>query len=240
MSGERGKEMKPRLLDLFCGAGGAAKGYADAGFDVVGVDINPQPHYPYAFIQGDAIDVLSRLLQGESILASDRKLYRIEDFDAIHASPPCQRYSRITKWTGKNDHPDLLQPTIDALKKTGKLFVVENVADAPMTNYLMLCGTMFGLKVMRHRHFICNPPILMAYATCNHYSYSVNSVRGADRSKYKNGEFMTVTGHISNPDRAKKAMGIDWMSTKELVQAIPPAYTEYIGKQLLNVLQAQS
>jgi DNA (cytosine-5)-methyltransferase 1 len=214
---------KPRLLDLFCGAGGAGMGYYRAGFEVVGVDINPQPRYPFEFHQGDALEYLRE---------------HGHEFDAIHASPPCQRYTRITKWKSKGDHPDLLQPTIDALDRTGKPFVVENVADAPMENYLMLCGTMFGLKVIRHRHFVCSPAILMAPASCNHYSYSMNSVRGMSREKCKGGEFMTVTGHVSNLDRASRSMGIEWMNRKELVQAIPPAYTEFIGKQLLQAVNA--
>jgi DNA (cytosine-5)-methyltransferase 1 len=228
----------PRLLDLFCGAGGAATGYHRAGFDVVGVDIKPQPHYPFPFIPGDAIDVLARMMDGEKFQASDGNWYGINEFGAVHASPPCQRYTRITQWKSRTEHPDLLQPVMDALIRTGKPFVVENVADAPMKDYLVLCGTMFGLRVIRHRHFVCNPAILMAPAACNHYSYSMNSVRGMDRERYKNGAFMTVTGHFSDLDRSSKAMGIDWMTRKELSQAIPPAYTEFIGRQLLQAVLA--
>jgi len=210
-----------KLLDLFCKAGGAGYGYYLAGFDVVGVDIEPQPNYPFPFHQADALEFLDQHWQ---------------EFDVIHASPPCQRYSRITKWTSKKEHPDLLQPTLEALKKTGKPYIVENVPGAPMQNYLLLCGTMFGLRVFRHRLFLCNPAITFSPMACNHHSYSSNSVRGTDRAKYKNGEFVTVTGHITNLPRVRRAMGISWMSRAEIVEAIPPAYTEWIGKQLITAL----
>jgi len=145
--------MKPKLLDLYCGGGGAGMGYSRAGFEVVGVDKNPQPHYPFEFHQADAIEYLTK---------------HYHEFDVIHASPPCQRYSRITKVSSTKNHPDLLQTTINALMETKKPYIVENVVGAPMTNYLMLCGTMFGLRVFRHRLFVTNPMLFMSPRSCNH------------------------------------------------------------------------
>ena len=123
---------RPKLLDTFCGAGGCSMGYHRAGFDVVGVDNRPQPHYPFPFILGDALDILARLIAGEAIQASDGKWYTLDDFLAIHASPPCQAYSIGTaRWRGKNKYPDLVAETRDILKLTGKPYIIENVRDAP-------------------------------------------------------------------------------------------------------------
>jgi len=212
--------MKPKLLDLYCCAGGSGMGYSRAGFEVVGVDKDPQPHYPFEFHQADALEYLAEHYQ---------------EFDVIHASPPCQRYSRITRISSKREHPDLLQPTIDALIATDKPYIVENVEDAPMTNYLMLCGTMFGLKVFRHRLFVTNPQILMSPMMCNHYDRSSNGGRNGDQ-KHPEAEFITVTGSVHPIAKAKKAMGIDWMNRAELVEAIPPAYTEWLGRQMITCL----
>lgn len=212
-----------RLLDLFCGAGGASTGYHRAGFEVVGVDIKPQPRYPFKFHQADALEFLQR---------------HQHEFDIFHASPPCQKYSRITKISGKKNYPDLLQPTIDALEETGKPYIVENVPGAPMKNYLVLCGTMFGLSVFRHRHFMCNPPILISPASCNHYDRSSNGGRNGDQ-KHPDAKFITVTGAVHPIEKAKKAMGIDWMKREELVEAIPPAYTKWIGKEMIKLLKGE-
>jgi hypothetical protein len=136
--------MKPRLLDMFCGAGGCSMGYLRAGFEVTGVDLHPQPHYPFRFIQADAI-------------AYCRK--HGHEYDVIHASPPCQAYS-ITKnlKTAKTSHPDLVAATRAALIRTRKPYVIENVPGSPLINPLMLCGSMFGLGVIRHRLFESSPP----------------------------------------------------------------------------------
>lgn len=209
---------------MFCGGGGAGMGYHWAGFEVVGVDIKPQPRYPFEFHQADALEFLQE---------------HHREFDIFHASPPCQRYSRITRLNGRQeDHPDLLQPTIDLLVKIGKPFIVENVPGAPMTNYLMLCGTMFGLRVFRHRHFMCNPPILISPASCNHFSRSMNGGKNGNQ-RHPDGEFITVTGSVSPIAKAKQAMGIDWMRRDELVEAIPPAYTEWIGLQIKQFIFEQ-
>ena len=211
---------KPKLLDLFCGAGGAGMGYHRAGFEVVGVDNRPMPRYPFEFHQADAFEYLAEHYQ---------------KFDVIHASPPCQRYSRITRMNNtQENHPDLLQASVDAIVKTGKPYIVENVPGAPMKNYLMLCGTMFRLKVFRHRLFLTNPQILMSPMSCNHNGHSSNGGKNGDQ-KHPDGEYITVTGSVNPIAKAKKAMGIDWMNRAELVEAIPPAYTEWIGLQILKV-----
>lgn len=232
--------MKPKLLDLFCCAGGASVGYHKSGFDVVGVDIKPQPNYPYPFILGDAVDVLNRMLQGERFQASDDNRYRLDDFDFIHASPPCQAYMDTNKGGAKpSKHPRLIEPIRDLLLKTGKMFVIENVHLAPVRHDLMLCGTMFDLRVIRHRYFECSdpPPCEMK---CNHWG----TVAG--------GDFVGVyafggRGHRHGKGRrdgppmpakvtAAEAMGIHWMKQKELFEAIPPAYTKFIGDWAINRL----
>lgn len=215
-----------KLLDLFCGGGGAGMGYSRAGFTVVGVDIKPQPHYPFEFHQADALEYLA-------------EHYR--SFDLIHASPPCQRYSMLGSLHGKRDsYPDLLLPTVAALKKTGKPYVVENVPGAPMKNYLMLCGSMFGLRVYRHRLFECNPPLYFAPMSCNHWGKaSGNKSMKAEKRATPNlvdFEIMTITGHDFILSHAREAMGIDWMNQAEISQAIPPVYTEWLGKQMIERL----
>lgn len=208
--------MKPKLLDLFCGAGGAAMGYHRAGFEVVGVDVKPQPRYPFEFHQGDAMT------------------WPLEGFDAIHASPPCQRYSVATVFhPGRQaEHPDLVDPCRERLQSAGVPYAIENVMGAPLRNALMLCGTMFpGLKVYRHRLFETCPPIYFP-PFHNPHLYRPTEV---GRRVAEHG-WMTVAGHFSGADAAGKAMGIDWMNRAELAQAIPPAYTEFIGKQLMAVL----
>ena len=138
---------KPRMLDLFCCAGGAAAGYAKAGFEVVGVDIDRQPHYPFKFIQADAMELDSKF---------------IASFDAIHASPPCQAYSDLAKRNGNaHEWPRLIEPVREMLMRSGKPYVIENVDGAPLLDPVVLCGTMFkGLRVLRHRLFEANFPII--------------------------------------------------------------------------------
>jgi DNA (cytosine-5)-methyltransferase 1 len=202
--------MKPLLLDLFSGAGGAGYGYSLAGFDVVGVDINPQPRYPFEFHQADALEYLAA---------------HGHEFDFIHASPPCQAYS-VLRFSAEN-YPELIVPVREMLKKLGRPYCIENVSGAKgeLENPLMLCGTMFGLRVIRHRLFECNPPIYFAPAPCNHHMPVVKKGKWADPEKH----FAAIHGHFSNQEYAKKAMGIDWMSRDELAESIPPAYTQYIG-----------
>jgi DNA (cytosine-5)-methyltransferase 1 len=206
---------KPILLDTFCKAGGCSKGYSLAGFRVVGVDIEPQPNYLYEFIQAEAVEFIRK---------------RGKEFDAIHASPPCQRYS-VTQAIWGKEYPDLVEPVRAALIEAGRPYVIENVIGAPLRNAILLCGIMFGLRVYRHRLFESNC-LLLAPQCTGHRARAVQLGRPA-----KEGDYMTVAGHISSVPMARKAMGIDWMSRKELVQAIPPAYTEYIGKQIIEYVR---
>lgn len=206
--------MKPRLLDLFCGAGGCSVGYARAGFDVVGVDLSPMPRYPFTFVQGDALEYVAKY--GHK-------------FDAIHASPPCQGYSNTAKLTGKT-YPMLIKPVRELLQTTGKPYVIENVPGAPLKNPTTLVGSMFGLHTMRPRLFECSfeMPFILAPPP---------SARTAKMGRKSSaGEYVHVVGHVTDTAYCKVAMGIDWMNRDELAEAIPPAYTEYIGRHLLEVL----
>ena len=210
----------PRMLDLFCGAGGAAMGYHRAGFDVVGVDIAPQPRYPFEFHQADALT------------------YPLDGFDVIHASPPCQGYTRARHIQGR-EHPQLLDALRERLSASGIPWVMENVNEAPMPHYLMLCGTHFGLRVYRHRQFESSH-LLLSPGRCHH---PVKLLPGY-LCVYGAGARETQTGNRGNHYRratraeARAAMGIDWMTRAELSQAIPPAYTEFIGGQLIRSIKA--
>lgn len=204
-------------------------GYHRAGFDVVGVDHKPQPRYPFRFFRGGALETLALILHGMAVRLSDGSKLRIQDVDAIHASPPCQRYSR-TRTIWNREHPDLLGSARELLERSGKPWVIENVPGAPMRHPVMLCGTHFGLKVKRHRLFECSEMLLVG-KECKHPAPGSFIQTGRPA---KEGDWMIVAGHISCVDVAKRAMGIDWMTRDELVQAIPPAYTEYIGRQLIR------
>ena len=211
-----------RVLDLFCGGGGGAKGYYDAGCEVVGVDNQPQPRYPFPFVRADAL--CYAILYGRK-------------FDLIHASPVCKRYSSITKTAGTQlNYRDSIGITRKVLKWLGVPYVIENVPGAPLINPLMLSGTMFGLNVIRHRLFECNPPILFAPASCQHIKPVVKHGRKPDRKKH----YAAVTGHFSDVEFAQESMGIDWLGQKELAQAIPPAYTRWIVKQIISMIEKHS
>jgi len=245
---------KPLMYDVYCGAGGATKGYQRAGFYVIGVDINKQPRYcGDEFIHMNAFEFFEKLLSGT---------YR-EPF-AIHASPPCQIHSTMTKgiWKDRLDsHLNLIPQTRAALIELGKPYVIENVAGAKneLINPLMLCGTMFNLRasnnaqLRRHRYFESCPVIWFAPATCQHERQPAIGVYGGGqhplmkkrvRKNATIGVYGSTGGQSSRDgksfygiDDRRLAMGIDWMSGKELNQAIPPAYTEFIGNQLLKALQ---
>lgn len=206
--------MKPKLLDLFCGAGGCGVGYAHAGFQVTGVDIEPQSRYPFEFHQADAFLFLRN---------------HIHQFDAIHASPPCQRYSVAGNIRRHSVvHPDLIGPVRDALQKWGGIWVIENVPGSPLLNPVTICGLALGLNVKRHRWF-----------------ESSHHIQGTCCPKGHPGEWVTVFGGGAPavPDNRRRAsaqiaasaMGIDWMTRDEMSQAIPPRYTEFIGKQLFEI-----
>ena len=222
--------MKPRLLDLFCGAGGAAMGYHRAGFEVVGMDIEPQPNYPFEFVQNDALMVMSF-----------HPWWDVEPFDAIHASPPCQAYSDLQKQNGR-EYPDLIGPTRELLQQAGLPYVIENVEGAPLRNPVVLCGTMFpGLRVIRHRLFETSFPLLEP-GHPHHPLVFTHDKRKAHHGRLDQATaFVQVTGG-GNATVANKlaAMGIDWMTGAEINEAIPPAYTEHIGHYLLAELKARA
>jgi DNA (cytosine-5)-methyltransferase 1 len=226
---------KPLLLDLFCGAGGAAKGYMDAGFYVVGVDINPQPHYiGNEFYQDDALYVLGTLATGGCWNG-----YTLKQFDAVHESPECKGYSNCNL-SPKDKYEKLIAPTRRLLQKTGKPYVIENVMGAKryMQASLMLCGSMFDLPMQRHRLFEfgnmdlwIRPPKPCDHrkATIGVYGHSIwdSAIEGTRR---KDGKRRPDSVPLSV---GRSAMGIDWMGIEELAEAIPPAYTQWIGEQLL-------
>lgn len=205
-----------RLLDLFCGAGGCAVGYYRAGFhDITGIDINPQPRYPYHFIQADALEYLAE---------------HGHEYDFIHASPPCQFYSNMTPTAYKANHADLIDQTRQALEATGKPYAIENVAGARqrLVNPIMLCGTMFGLNVWRHRYFEIWPEQFFLLPPCQHVGNPVlitGVTRLAGKKRVEN-----------SADECRAASGLDWMTRKEMDEAIPPAYTQYIGEQLMRLI----
>lgn len=225
--------MKPRLLDLFCGAGGAAVGYHRAGFDVVGVDIKAQPSYPFEFVQADALE----------LLANESWVY--DEFAAVHASPPCQAFSSITRVSGSK-HDDLLTPTRDILAGTGRPYVIENVMGAPLPSAIRLCGSAFGLgavcddgkrrQLRRHRLF--ESSMLVLSPPCQHEGepIGVYGHGGGQKKTVWNGG--TNRGYMGRLSECREAMGIDWMDKREISQAIPPAYTEFIGACLLDHIEA--
>ena len=222
---------RPRLLDLFCGAGGAARGYADAGFEVVGVDIAPQPRYPYEFVQADALSILRGMVDYPSF---NGEMWRPGYFDAIHASPPCQAYSITKNFTGRTGHPDLLPETRRLLAASGLAWVIENVPGAPMRPDYKLCGCMFSLpRLRRERWFETSWQGLGMRAPC-HHPEPVITVAGHDVPSHQRKFGQTVSLATR-----KAAMGIDWMNRDELGQAIPPAYTRFIGEHLLAHLSTE-
>jgi DNA (cytosine-5)-methyltransferase 1 len=217
---------RPRLLDLFCGAGGAAMGYHQAGFDIVGVDIKPQPHYPFEFVQADALEAL------------DAGCWL--GFDAVHASPPCQAWCALTRASGTQDqHPDLLTPIRARLISDVPVpWTIENVYEARrlMPNATLICGAALGLEVVRHRVFLTSWPMMSA--GCAHIrGGTVTGQYVAFRPRGR-----VAPGRTVPPRRGRalwrEAVGIDWMTEAEVAEAIPPAYTRFIGEQLLQHLGA--
>jgi DNA (cytosine-5)-methyltransferase 1 len=228
---------KPLLLDLFCGAGGASMGYYHAGFDVVGVDIKPMPRYPFAFIKSDALEFLDYFLaqrqeHGESAL--------LDKVVAIHASPPCQQWSVMSRCRPglAATYPALIEPTCERLQALGLPYVIENVPKAPLNNPTVLCGSQFNLTsawkgdrvgLRRHRGFeasFCLPDP----GPCDH-TYRFATVAGHGR---RNVPYWSGKGYAQ---LARDLMGIQWMSRDELDEAIPPAYTRYVGGHLMAHLR---
>ena len=210
-----------KLLDLYCKAGGASVGYARAGFEVIGVDIKKQKRYPYQFIQADALDVLA-----------DKDF--ISQFDVIAASPPCQTHSatkHLRNAQGKSTNKvDLIPQTREGLIASGKIYIIENVPGAPLIDPVVMCGSSFGLKVRRHRQFESN--VKLTGLSCNHKLQGKPvGVYGSMRDEIPGG------GHTAKSlEEAREAMGIDWMLWGDLVEAIPPIYTEYLGKQIMEAI----
>jgi len=210
-----------KLLDLYCKAGGASKGYQLAGFEVVGVDIKKQKRYPFEFIQADCLELM-------------KDMEFLKSFDVIAASPPCQTHSitqHLRNAQGRStDKVDLIPQTRQALIASGKPYVIENVPGAPLIEPIQMCGSYFGLKVRRHRRFESNLPLVGS--PCKHKEQGKPvGVYGSMRDEIPKG------GHTAKTiEEAREAMGIDWMIWGELVEAIPPIYTQEIGKQLLLLM----
>lgn len=203
--------MKYKLLDLFCCQGGASKGYATSGiFDIVGVDIKIQPRYPFQFIQGEALQYITD---------------HGKDFDFIHASPPCQFYTKAKKLRGR-EHLDLIALTRKRLNKTGKPWVIENVVGSPLIKPIELCGMMFGINTFRHRLFESNFDLIAPYHPI-HKSVSVKMGRPVC-----DGEYIHIVGNFSNVAYGRKVMGMEWANRYGLAQAVPPVYTEWIAKKI--------
>jgi DNA (cytosine-5)-methyltransferase 1 len=211
-----------KLLDLYSKAGGAAMGYHRAGFEVVGVDIKKQKRFPFEFIQADALEVLE-----------DKEF--LDSFDVIHSSPPCQTHSatkHLRNAQGKTTTKiDLIPQTRAALIASGKPYVIENVPGAPLIDPIQMCGSSFGLTARRHRLFESN--YKLTGSICDHKTQGKPvGIYGSMRDEIPGG------GHTAKTiEQARDAMGIDWMIWGELVEAIPPAYTFEIGKQLLGVTE---
>lgn len=217
--------IRPRLLDLFCGAGGAAMGYHRAGFDVVGVDIEPQPNYPFEFIRCDALAYVEAVAEGG---------LRLTELSAIHASPPCIRWTALPLTTEQRErHPDLIAPLRPLLNSTGLPYVIENVPRAPLRGAALICGATMGLKVIVHRKFEANWLLMTAGCSCPADATTRHGfVNRRPRGPLANGRKIPRRGE----DHWRAEAGLDWLTGQAARNAIPPAYTEYIGRQLIEVV----
>jgi DNA (cytosine-5)-methyltransferase 1 len=211
---------RPTLLDAYCGAGGAAVGYHRAGFDVVGVDITDQPNYPFRFVKADALQFISAC--GDL-------------FDAIHASPPCQRYSRMSNCRPglAEEYPDLIPPTREALKAGRRPYVIENVPGSTVRPDLILCGCMVGLPLYRPRWFESSEFLWQP-------DHGPHSTPASPAGHWKPGTVISVSGNCAPIAVARAAMGVDWTTRDELSEAIPPAFTEYVGAALIANIREQA
>lgn len=207
------------VLDTYCCQGGASMGYYLAGFRVVGVDAAPQPHYPFEFVQGDAVQFI---------------LDHGAEFDLIGGSPPCQRYTRAQRIM-QNDHPDLIGPTREAALAVGRPYIIENVegAAAHLDNPVTLCGAMFGLRTYRHRLFESSLPL----ATKLHPRHTAPVTKMG--RPVRDGEFMHVVGNFTGVALAREVMGMPWATREGLREAIPPAYTRFLGEQAAEQILAR-
>ncbi|MFD1776675.1 DNA cytosine methyltransferase [Paenibacillus rhizophilus] len=204
-----------KALDLYCCGGGAGRGLHQAGFEVTGVDINPQKRYPFKFIQSDVMQLSIDFLR---------------EFDFIWASPPCQAYTLAgTQWRREGkEYPDLIEATRAMLIESGVPWVIENVPEAPLKNPVVLCGAMFGLKTYRHRLFESSFKIEQP----EHPPHVAKSTKMGRPPK--EGEFMQIVGHFSGVPQAREIMGLPGLNQYELAQAIPPAYSKYIAEQFFK------
>jgi DNA (cytosine-5)-methyltransferase 1 len=235
------------LLDLCCCQGGAARGYADAGFDVVGVDHEPQRRYPYPFMLADVLDVLDRLLAGSKIEFTDGRVLTLDDIDVIHASPPCQGYS-ITKHSHSVYHPRLVHQVRLRLLATKKPYVIENVEGTPMVRPLTLCGSEFGLtaydpathgtvRLERHRLFESNIPLVGAGGCKHDPTIQVAGVYGGGSQNRHHAKFVRRGGYTPSTAVRAQLLGVDWMTQDGQAQCVPPAYTRHIGTQIRDALR---
>jgi len=213
-----------RALDLFCCAGGASKGLVDAGFKVVGVDAEPQPDYPFSFIEDDALRVLKQMT------------YPCP-WDLIWASPPCQAFTAYKRRPGHVAPRDNLIPRVrELLREIGVPYIIENVVGAPLEQPITLCGSMFGLDVRRHRLFECSFPVMAPQ--CRH---DLQTPRFPPATNRKNLRRTVEVGVWRIPlEVQQKAMGIDWMPLEKLSQAIPPAYAEFLGRAAMRHIESRS
>lgn len=237
---------RPKILELFCGVGGAAEGYFRAGFDVYGVDIEEQPDFPFAFFRGDAITVLSTLLGGGSVafkigIGKVQRL-RMSDFDAVHASPPCQASCTLTKGTNSgNEYLNLIPATRALLALFAGPTVIENVQGSDLRRDLTLCGEMFGLGVIRHRYFELSGFAAVPLAHVKHRG----TIKGWNHGRLNpDGVYYQVYGAGGRKGTVaewQEAMGIHWTDNrKSIAEAIPPAYTRFIGGQIMTRLESEA
>ena len=202
----------PQALDLYCCAGGASMGLHRAGYEVTGVDIANQPNYPFTFNLGDALEA------------------ELDGYDFVWASPPCQNSSRMTGCRPglREQYQQLIPATREKLKAWGGPYIIENVVGAPLENPVMLCGAMFGLKTYRHRIFESNVPLTVP-------PHPKHDKPTSKAGHWKPGTLISVAGNCAPMAMAREAMGIDWTTRAELVEAIPPAFAEYLARQILRV-----
>lgn len=203
---------RPKALDLYCGAGGAAMGLERAGYSVTGVDILPQKNYPFAFSFGNALDA------------------DLSGYDLVWASPPCQNHSRMSGCREglRDKYLSLIAATREKLKAWGGPWIIENVVGAPLENPVMLCGAMFSLKTYRHRIFESNVSLTVPH-------HPKHDKKSSKAGHWKNGTLVSVAGNCAPIALAREAMEIDWTTGAELAEAVPPAFSEYLARQTLRV-----